>query len=144
VLQVSCQDRNRIALQGILLGAASLDVRSVLCLTGDGVPVGDQPEAKPSSEPGSIQPLQTARIMQDSGHFLSGRKIEVPPRLFLGTAANSFAPPYRYRPKRLAKKVQAGANFIQTQYCFYIDLFREFMRGVTELGLHEVLIRNRA
>jgi methylenetetrahydrofolate reductase (NADPH) len=137
VLQLGCRDRNRIALQGILLGAAALDVRNVLCLTGDGVQVGDQPEAKPVFDLDSIQLLHTARIMRDSGHFLSGRVIDVPPRLFLGAAANPFAPPYRFRPQRLAKKVQAGADFIQTQFCFDIDRFSEFMRGVRELGLHE-------
>jgi len=137
VLQLSCRDRNRIALQGILLGAAALDVRNVLCLTGDGIQVGDQPEAKPVFDLDSIQLLQTARIMRDSGRFLSGRKIEVPPRLFLGAAANPFAPPYRFRPQRLAKKVEASADFIQTQFCFDMDRFREFMREVRELGLHE-------
>ncbi|MFQ5944123.1 MAG: methylenetetrahydrofolate reductase [Anaerolineales bacterium] len=137
VLQLSCRDRNRIALQGILLGAAALDVRNVLCLTGDGVQVGDQPEAKPVFDLDSIQLLQTARIMRDSGHFLSGREIDVPPRLFLGAAANPFVPPYRFRPERLGKKAEAGADFIQTQFCFDVERFRTFMRGVRELGLHE-------
>jgi methylenetetrahydrofolate reductase (NADPH) len=137
VLQLSCRDRNRIALQGILLGAAALDIRNVLCLTGDGVQVGDHPEAKPVFDLDSIQLLQTARIMRDSGCFLSGRKIDVPPRLFLGAAANPFAPPYRFRPHRLAKKVEASADFIQTQYCFDMDRFREFMQKVRQLGLHE-------
>ncbi len=137
VLQLSCRDRNRIALQGMLLGAAALDVRNVLCLTGDGVQVGDQPEAKPVFDMDSIQLLQTARIMRDQGHYLSGRQIDVPPRLFLGAAANPFAPPFRFRPKRLAKKVQAGADFIQTQFCFDLDRFQMFMRRVRELGLHE-------
>lgn len=137
VLQLSCRDRNRIALQGLLLGASALDVRNVLCLTGDGVNVGDQPEAKPVFDLDSIQLLQTARILRDEGHFLSGRVIDEPPRLFLGAAANPFAPPFNSRPKRLAKKVDAGADFIQTQYCFDIDRFREFMRSVREMGLHE-------
>lgn len=137
VLQLICRDRNRIALQGILLGAAALDVRNVLCLTGDGVQVGDQPEAKPVFDLDSIQLLETARIMRESGHFLSGRVIDVPPRLFLGAAANPFVPPYRFRPARLGKKVQAGADFIQTQFCFDIDRFRKFMQAVREMGLHE-------
>lgn len=136
VLQLSCRDRNRIALQGMLLGAAALDVRNVLCLTGDGVQVGDQPEAKPVFDMDSIQLLQTARIMRDQGHYLSGRKIDVPPRLFLGAAANPFAPPHRFRPRRLAKKIEAGADFIQTQFCFDLERFRSFMRQVRELGLH--------
>jgi len=137
ILQLGCRDRNRIALQGILLGAAALGIRNVLCLTGDGIQSGDQPESKPVFDLDSIQLLQTARIMRDSGRFLSGRKIDVPPRLFLGAAANPFAPPYHLRPHRLAKKVEASADFIQTQYCFDLDRFREFMRRVRELGLHE-------
>lgn len=137
VLQLSCRDRNRIALQGMLLGAAALDVRNVLCLTGDGVQVGDHPDAKPVFDLDSIQLLRTARLMRDSGQFLSGRKIDVPPQLFLGAAANPFVPPYRFRPQRLAKKIEAGAEFIQTQFCFDVDRFRSFMRTVCDMGLHE-------
>lgn len=137
VLQLSCRDRNRIALQGLLLGAGALDVLNVLCLTGDGVDVGDQPEAKPVFDLDSIQLLQTARLIRDEGTFLSGRRIEDPPALFLGAASNPFAPPLEYRPHRLAKKVQAGANFIQTQFCFDVQRLREFMSWVRDMGLHE-------
>lgn len=137
VLQVNCRDRNRIAIQGDLLGAAAMGVRNVLCLTGDGVQAGDQPEAKPVFDLESIQLLQTARILRDQGHFLSGRTIEVPPPLFLGAASNPFVPPYDHRPARLAKKIAAGAEFIQTQYCFDLDRFRTFMSRVRDMGLHE-------
>lgn len=137
VLQISCRDRNRIALQGLLLGAAAMGVHNVLCLTGDGVGVGDQPEAKPVFDMDSIQLLQTACIMRDRGHFLSGRELEVPPKLFLGAAANPFAPPFQFRPHRLAKKIEAGADFIQTQYCFDLALFRQFMKRARDMGLHE-------
>jgi len=137
VYQVSCRDRNRIAIQGDLLGAAAMGVRNVLCLTGDDVTAGDQPEAKRVFDFDSIQLLRTARIMRDRGVFLSGRKLTTPPRFFLGAASNPFVPPYDWRPLRLAKKVEAGANFIQTQYCFDIARFREFMRRVRDLGLHE-------
>lgn len=137
VLQVSCRDRNRIAMQGDLLGAAALGVRNVLCLTGDDVTNGDQPEAKRVFDFDSIQLLQVARTMRDTGVFLSGRKLSTPPRLFLGAAENPFAPPYDWRPRRLAKKVAAGAQFIQTQYCFDVPMFERFMRGVRDLGLHE-------
>jgi methylenetetrahydrofolate reductase (NADPH) len=137
VLQVSCRDRNRIAIQGDLLGAAALGVRNVLCLTGDDVTNGDQPEAKRVFDFDSIQLLQVARTMRDTGVFLSGRKLSTPPRLFLGAAENPFAPPYDWRPRRLAKKVAAGAQFIQTQYCFDVPMFERFMRGVRDLGLHE-------
>jgi len=137
VFQVSCRDRNRIAIQGDLLGAAAMGVCNVLCLTGDDVTNGDQPEAKRVFDFDSIQLLRTARIMRDEGVFLSGRKLTTPPRLFLGAAENPFAPPYDWRPLRLAKKVEAGADFIQTQYCFDVPRLEAFMRRVRELGLHE-------
>jgi methylenetetrahydrofolate reductase (NADPH) len=137
VMQVSCRDRNRIAIQGDLLGAAAMGVRNVLCLTGDGVQVGDQPSARPVFDLDSITLLRTARTLRDEGHFLSGRKLEVPPRLFLGAAENPFAPPYDYRPIRLGKKVEAGADFIQTQFCFDLPRLRAFMQGARDLGLNE-------
>ncbi|HWQ11371.1 MAG TPA: methylenetetrahydrofolate reductase [Roseiflexaceae bacterium] len=137
VLQVSCRDRNRIAIQGDLLGAAAMGVRNVLCLTGDDVSAGDQPEAKRVFDLDSVQLLQVARIMRDRGVLLSGRRLTTPPRLFLGAVENPFAPPYDWRPHRLAKKVAAGAQFVQTQFCFDVPLFERFMRGVRDLGLHE-------
>jgi methylenetetrahydrofolate reductase (NADPH) len=137
VLQVSCRDRNRIAIQGDLLGAAALGVQNVLCLTGDGVQVGDQPEAKPVFDLDSITLLRTAQILRDRSEFLSGRKLESPPRLFLGAAENPFVPPHDFRPLRLGKKVEAGADFIQTQFCFDVARLRQFMRAVRDLGLHE-------
>jgi methylenetetrahydrofolate reductase (NADPH) len=137
VLQVSCRDRNRIAIQGDLLGAAAMGVQNVLCLTGDDVSNGDQPAAKRVFDLDSIQLLQVARMMRDKGVLLSGRKLTTPPRLFLGAVENPFAPPYDWRARRLAKKVAAGAQFIQTQYCFDVPRFEQFMRGVRDLGLHE-------
>lgn len=137
VFQMACRDRNRIALQGDLLGAAAMGVKNVLCLTGDDVSNGDQPQAKRVFDFDSIRLLQTARILRDKGVFLSGRKLEVPPKIFLGAASNPFVPPYEWRPKRLAKKIEAGADFIQTQYCFDVPRFREFMQQVRDLGLHE-------
>jgi methylenetetrahydrofolate reductase (NADPH) len=137
VFQVSCRDRNRIAIQGDLLGAAAMGVRNVLCLTGDDVTTGDQPEAKRVFDLDSIQLLRTARIMCQEGKFLSGRTITTPPQFFLGAASNPFAQPYDWRPLRLAKKVEAGADFIQTQYCFDVERFRQFMGRVRELGLHD-------
>ena len=137
VMQVSCRDRNRIAIQGDLLGAAAMGARNVLCLTGDGVQAGDQPEAKPVFDLDSISLLRTACILRDKGQFLSGRKLEAPPRLFLGAAENPFAPPHDFRPLRLGKKIEAGADFIQTQYCFDVPRLREFMARVRDLGLHE-------
>ncbi len=137
VIQVSCRDRNRIAIQADLLGAAAMGVRNVLCVTGDGVGAGDHPEAKPVFDLDSISLLRTARILRDEGHFLSGRKLQSPPKLFLGAVENPFAPPYDFRPLRLAKKVEAGAEFVQTQYCYDVPRFREFMTRVRDMGLHE-------
>ena len=137
VMQVSCRDRNRIAIQGDLLGAAAMGVRNVLCLTGDGVQAGDQPEAKPVFDLESMTLLRTARIMRDEGRFLSGRKLESAPRLFLGAAENPFVPPYGYRALRLGKKIEAGADFIQTQFCYDVPRLEQFMSAVRDLGLHE-------
>jgi methylenetetrahydrofolate reductase (NADPH) len=137
VMQVSCRDRNRIAIQGDLLGAAAMGVRNVLCLTGDGVQAGDQPEARPVFDLESITLLRTARMLRDQGHFLSGRKLDVRPKFFLGAAENPFIPPYDFRPLRMAKKVEAGAEFFQTQYCFDFPRLCWFMDAVRDLGLHE-------
>ena len=137
VMQISCRDRNRIAIQGDVLGAAAMGVCNILCLTGDGVQAGDQPGAKPVFDLDSISLLQTIRMMRDEGTFLSGRKLKVPPRVFLGAASNPFVPPYDFRPVRLAKKIAAGAQFVQTQYCFDIELLKRFMTRVRDMGLHE-------
>ncbi len=137
VMQMSCRDRNRIALQGDLLGASALGVKNILCITGDDVTNGDQPEAKRVFDFDSIHLLRTAKIMRDEGRLLSGRKLTVPPRLFLGAVENPFAPPRAWRPDRMAKKIEAGADFFQTQYVFDVPLFREFMTRVVDLGLHE-------
>ncbi|HEY3128749.1 MAG TPA: methylenetetrahydrofolate reductase [Acidobacteriota bacterium] len=139
VMQLSCRDRNRIAIQGDLLGAAALGVRNVLCLTGDGVQVGDQPDAKPVFDLDSMTLLRTAQILRDKGQFLSGRKLESPPQLFLGAAENPFAPPFDFRPLRLAKKAEAGADFIQTQFCFDVAHLRRFMTAARDLDLHKRL-----
>jgi methylenetetrahydrofolate reductase (NADPH) len=135
VYQISCRDRNRIAIQGDVLGAAAMGVRNVLCLTGDGVGVGDQPGAKPVFDFDSISLLRTIRTMRDQGVFLSGRKIARPPRMFLGAAENPCVEPHQWRPDRLAKKVDAGAEFIQTNYIYDLPLFETFMARIRDLGL---------
>ena len=137
ILQVSCRDRNRIAIQGDLLGAPALGVHNVLCLTGDDVSAGDQPEARRVFDFDALQLLRTAQIMRDRGVFLSGRKLTTPPRFFLGAAANPFVPPQDLRHLRLAKKIEAGAEFIQTQYCYDVPVFEAFMRRARDMGLHE-------
>ena len=136
VLQISCRDHNRIAIQGNVLGAAALGVNNVLCLTGDGVQAGDQPEAKPVFDLDSISLLETVRTMRDEHRFLSGRNLTFPPRMFIGAAENPFAPPFEFRPRSLAKKIAAGAQFIQTQYCFDLPMLERFMTAVRDLGLH--------
>lgn len=135
IYQISCRDRNRIAIQGDVLGAAAMGVRNVLCLTGDGVGVGDQPGAKPVFDLDSLMLLRTIKTMRDDGMFLSGRRITRPPRLFLGAAENPCVEPQEWRPERLAKKVAAGADFIQTNYIFDIPRFEAFMARVRDLGL---------
>ena len=137
ILQISCRDYNRIAIQGNVLGAAALGVCNVLCLTGDGVQAGDHPEAKPVFDLDSISLLSTIRTMREERRFLSGRKLTAPPLLFMGAAENPFAPPYEFRPLRLAKKITAGAEFVQTQYCFDVPLLRRFIERAIDLGLTE-------
>jgi len=137
IMQISCRDKNRIAMQGDVLGASAMGVSNILCLTGDGVQSGDHPEAKPVFDMDCMTSLSMLRGMRDEGKFLSGRKISSPPQVFLGAAANPFAPPFDYRPMRLAKKVAAGAQFVQTQYCFDIERLENYMAQVRDMGLHE-------
>jgi methylenetetrahydrofolate reductase (NADPH) len=135
VLQISCRDRNRIAIQGDVLGAAAMGVGNILCLTGDGVGVGDQPGAKPVFDFDSLSLLRTLKTMRDEGTFLSGRKLTTTPKLFLGAAENPCIPPYEWRANRLEKKIRAGADFIQTNYIFDVALFRRFMDRARDMGL---------
>lgn len=137
VYQVTCRDRNRIALQGDVLGAAALGVQNVLCLTGDDVSHGDHPEAKAVFDLDSVGLLHAVRGMRDRGEFLSGRRLESPPRLFLGATANPFVPPHRDRIVNLEKKIAAGAQFIQTQFCFDVPRLESFMEEVRARGLHQ-------
>ncbi|GGK67994.1 methylenetetrahydrofolate reductase [Amphritea balenae] len=137
VMQISCRDKNRIAIQGDVLGGAAMGVTNMLCLTGDGVQAGDHPEAKPVFDLDCMSLLETVRGMRDKHEFLSGRTITDAPKVFLGAASNPFAPPYDFRPHRMAKKIAAGAQFIQTNYCFDIPRFKEFMARSRDLGLLE-------
>ena len=135
VMQISCRDKNRIAIQGDILGGAAMGVCNLLCLTGDGVQAGDHPQALPVFDLDAVSLLETARTLRDEHHFLSGRKISCAPRVLLGAAENPFAKPLEWRAQRLAKKVAAGAQFIQTQFCYDVPLLRAFMLQVEELGL---------
>ncbi|MDE2264253.1 MAG: methylenetetrahydrofolate reductase, partial [Gammaproteobacteria bacterium] len=137
VLQISCRDKNRIAIQGDILGGAAMGVCNILCLTGDGVQAGDHPQALPVFDLDSMTLLETARTMRDEHRFLSGRKLTYAPRVLLGAAENPFAPPLEWRAQRLAKKAAAGAQFIQTQYCYDVPLLKAFMRRIEDLGLLE-------
>jgi len=135
IMQISCRDKNRIAVQGDILGASAMGVANILCLTGDGVESGDHPQAKPVFDMDCMSLLQIGSKMRDESTFESGRKLDLAPAVFLGAAANPFAPPYEFRADRLAKKVAAGAQFVQTQYCYDINLLKSYMQRVRDLGL---------
>ena len=135
IMQISCRDKNRIAIQGDILGGAAMGVCNMLCLTGDGVQAGDHPQALPVFDLDALSLLATARTLRDEHRFLSGRRISFAPRVLLGAAANPFALPLEFRAQRLAKKVAAGAQFIQTQFCYDIPLLKAWLAQVETLGL---------
>jgi methylenetetrahydrofolate reductase (NADPH) len=137
IMQLTTRDRNRLGLQADLLGAAALGVRNVVLMSGDDVSAGDHPEARASYDVDSIQLLRIARTMRDGGTYLSGRRLESAPSFFIGAVENPFAPPYDFRPVRLLKKVEAGAEFVQTQLTFDLARFTDFMRRVADIGLLE-------
>jgi len=134
-IQMTARDRNRIAIQSDLLGAAALGIKNLLCLTGDHQTFGNHPMAKNVFDMDSIGMLMMVRDMRDEGVVQAGDKMDVPPRFFLGAAANPFADPFDFRPYRLAKKVKAGADFIQTQIVFNVPKFAEYMKRAGDLGL---------
>ncbi len=137
IMQISCRDKNRIAIQGDILGGAAMGVCNMLCLSGDGVQTGDHPNAKPVFDLDCMSLLNIARTMREDSTFQSGRKIDSAPHVFLGAAANPFVQPFDWRPLRLAKKVEAGAQFIQTQYCYDIERLQLYMQQVRDMGLDE-------
>ena len=137
ILQISCRDRNRISIQGDTLGAAALGVCNVLCLSGDDVGAGDHPEAKPVFDLDSISLAQTIRTMRDKSEFLSGRKLDLAPRMLIGSSINPFVPPIENRADQLAKKIASGAEYIQSQYCFDMPVLKDFMARSRDLGLTE-------
>lgn len=137
ILQMVTRDRNRIALQSDLVGAYALGIRNVLCLTGDHQCFGNQKEAVGVFDLDSIQLVKTVRDMREDGTIIGGSEIQVAPKMFIGAAANPFADPAEWRVVRLAKKVQAGADFIQTQCIFNINRFEQFMNRAHDMGLTE-------
>jgi len=134
VMQLTCRDRNRIGLQSDLLGAAALGIPNVLLLTGDHPRFGDHPEAKPVFDLDGVQLTWAARTLRD-GTLMSGQRLEHPPTWLIGTVENPFAPPTSFRARRLAKKVAAGAEFVQTQYVFDVERFAAWMAEVCALGI---------
>lgn len=138
VIQMTCRDRNRLAMQSDLLGAYALGMRNVLCLTGDHQTFGNHPNSKNVFDMDSTQLVQMLAKMRDEKVFQNGEAFKGPePRFFVGAAESPFAHPIEFRPLRLAKKVKAGANFIQTQLVYDIEAFKAFMEKVRALGIHK-------
>ena len=135
ILQMVVRDRNRIGLQSDILGAASFDIHNILCLSGDHQSFGDNPQAQNVFDIDSIQLIQTVRQMRDEGKFLCGDDIGRPPKMFVGAAANPFADPFEIRVPRLAKKIAAGVEFIQTQCIYNLDKFEEWLKLARDRGL---------
>ncbi len=135
VLQMVTRDRNRIAIQSDILGAASFDINNMLCLSGDHQSFGDCAQGQNVHDIDSMQLIQTIRYMRDEGKFLGGDDIKRPPQMFVGAAANPFADPFDIRVPRLAKKIAAGAEFIQTQCIYNLDKFKEWMKRAGDKGL---------
>ena len=139
ILQLTCRDRNRIALQSDLLGAAAAGIRNLLMLRGDNPEAGDQPGTKPVFDLDARQLLETARRLRDEGELPSGRKIAGHADFFLGGADNPIDPPPGWEPKSLAAKVAGGAQFAQTQFCMDTQIVRRYMARLAELGLADKL-----
>ncbi len=138
VIQMTCRDRNRLAIQSDLLGAYALGMRNLLCLTGDHQTFGNHPEAKNVFDIDSVQLIEMVKRMRDNREFQCGEAFKgKEPRFFIGAAAAPFADPIEFRPYRLAKKVNAGADFIQTQLVYDVEAFERYMQKVRELGLHK-------
>jgi 5,10-methylenetetrahydrofolate reductase len=135
VFQIACRDRNRIAMQADIVGAAALGIANLLCITGDHVRTGDHPQARPVFDLDAVSLLEIARGMRDSGTYASGRKLAARPNLFLGASANPFAPPYEERVYNLERKLAAGAQFIQSQYCLDVPRLEAFLARVRDRGL---------
>ncbi len=135
--QMVCRDRNRIAMQADVLGASALGIRNMLCLSGDHQAFGDDPKSKKVFDIDSIQLIAMVKMMRDEGKFMSGKELTVPPKMFIGAAANPFAEPYKIRVHRLAKKVRAGADFVQTQCIYNMERFREWVKQAVDMGLTE-------
>ena len=137
VMQMTCRDRNRLAMQADILGASALGVKNVLCLTGDHIGFGNHPQAKGVHDLDSISLIQMYRDMRDEKRFQCGEEMDVAPSLYIGCAENPFGDPFEFRALRLKKKVVAGADFVQTQCIFNVPKFKKWMEEVRALGLHQ-------
>ncbi|MBU1275550.1 MAG: methylenetetrahydrofolate reductase [Proteobacteria bacterium] len=135
--QMVCRDRNRLALMADILGATALGIKNVLCLSGDHQRFGSHPESKNVYDLDSVQLLAAFKKMRDEGKFLNDKDLDGSPKLFIGAASNPFADPFEFRVTRLAKKIAAGADFVQTQCIYNMDKFRLFMKQAVDRGLHE-------
>ena len=136
IMQMTCRDRNRIAIQADLLGAHALGIQNLLCLTGDHNSFGNHPGAKNVHDLDSINLIKMVKDMRDEKKFQCGDEIKgVEPRFLIGAAINPFADPFDFRPYRLGMKAAAGANFVQTQIIFNVPKFREYMKRCGDLGL---------
>ena len=135
--QMVCRDRNRLAIMGDILGVSAMGVRNMLCLSGDHQSFGNHPQSKNVYDLDSMQLIALVKKMRDEGKFLNDEEIDVPPKLFIGAASSPFADPFEFRVHRLAKKIAAGADFIQTQCIYNMEKFREFMKMAVDMGLHE-------
>jgi methylenetetrahydrofolate reductase (NADPH) len=133
--QMVCRDRNRLAMQSDILAAYANGIRNIVCLSGDHQEFGDHPDAKGVFDIDSMQLIHMVKTMRDAGTFACGEDIDEPPRMFIGAAANPFADPFEFRVRRLAKKIHAGADFIQTQCIYNMEKFREFVRRALDMGL---------
>ncbi len=136
VMQMTCRDRNRIAMQSDVIGASALGIRNVLCISGDHQTFGNHPQAKNVYDIDSVQQLMVLRRLREGANW-SGEALPEPPQLYLGAAANPFADPFEFRARRLARKAEAGAQFVQTQCVLDLERFRSFMQMVVGMGLHE-------
>ncbi|HSL38767.1 MAG TPA: methylenetetrahydrofolate reductase [Desulforhopalus sp.] len=137
LFQVTSRDRNRLAIQADVIGAYALGIDTMLCLSGDHTKFGDHPMAMNVHDIDSMQMIQMIRDMRDKGIFQGGAELKGAPKMFIGAAANPFADPFELRVMRLAKKIAAGADFIQTQCIFNVEKFERWMEGVRDKGLHK-------
>jgi len=137
IMQMVTRDRNRIAIQSDILGAAAHGINNILCLSGDHQYFGDNPKGKNVYDIDSIQLIQTVQLMRDEGKFLGGDDLDGSPNMFIGAAANPFADPFESRVPRFFKKVKAGVEFIQTQCIYNMEKFEKWMEGLRERGIPE-------